>query len=81
MCDESGHIKFPFSCLAHMTLLTLTQARLSPCSGFTQAGSRLLTLIIIFGTLRSLPNHFNSSRGGLEMAPYLTIAKMCLESG
>ena len=81
MCDESGHTKFPFSCLAHVTLLTLAQARLSPCSGFAQAGSRLLTLITIFGTLRSLPNHFNSSRGGLELVPYVKIAKMCPESG
>ena len=64
-----------------MTLLTLALARPSPCSGFTQAGSRLLTLITISGTLRSLLNHFNSSRGGLELVLYIKIAKMCLESG
>jgi len=44
-CDESGLIKFPFSYLAHVTLLTPAQVRLSPCSGFAQAGSPLLTLL------------------------------------
>jgi len=34
LCDESGHTKFPFSCLAHVTLLTLAlAARLRVCSG------------------------------------------------
>lgn len=33
VCDESGHTKFPFSSLAHVTLLTLAQAHLSLCSG------------------------------------------------
>jgi len=62
MYDESGYMKFPFSYLKQVTLLTLAQARLSTSSGSTQAGSPLLTLITIFGRLRrSLPNHFNSS--------------------
>jgi len=30
LCDESGHIKFPFSYFTHVTLLTVAQARLSP---------------------------------------------------
>jgi len=38
----------------------------------------LLTLITIFGRLRrSLPNHFNSRRGGLELVPYIKMAKIC----
>ena len=39
LCDESGHTNFPFSYLAHVTLLTLAQARLSFCSGFAQTCS------------------------------------------
>ena len=31
---ESGLTQFPFSYLDHMTLLTLAQVRLSPCSEF-----------------------------------------------
>ena len=34
VCDESGQIKFPFSYVAHVTRLTLAQARLSRCSGW-----------------------------------------------
>ena len=76
MCNESGHTKFPFSYLDHVMLLTLAQARLSPVLGFAQAGSLLLILIAIFGRLwRSLPNRFNSSRGGPELVPYIKIAK------
>jgi len=33
LCDESGHIKFPFSYLAHVTLLTSAQVRLRIDSG------------------------------------------------
>jgi len=77
VCDESGHTKFPFWYLAHVILLTLAQIRLSPCSGFAQVGSPLLTLITIFGR----PNHFNSSRGGLELVQYIEMTKMCLEVG
>jgi len=41
-------------------LLTLAQARLSPSSGFVQAGLCLLTLITIFGRLHhSMLNCFN----------------------
>jgi hypothetical protein len=70
MCDESGHTRFPFSTLAHVTLLTLAQARLSLFSGFAQAGSPLLTLITIFARLRcSMLNYFNSRRAGLELVP------------
>jgi len=78
MCDESGHTKFPFSHLEHVTSLTPARARLSPCSGFAQAHSPLLTLITIFGRLRrSLPNYYNSSRGGPELDPSIKMAKMC----
>jgi len=70
LCDETGHMKFPFSYLADVTLLTLAQARLSPSSAFAQAGSTLFTLITIFGRLHPQPaNCFNSSRGGLELVP------------
>jgi len=37
--DESRHTKFPFLCLAHVTIITLVQTRLRICSGFTQACS------------------------------------------
>jgi len=37
LCDESGHTKFPFSYLAHVTLLTPAQVRLGSGSGFAQA--------------------------------------------
>jgi len=42
MYNESWHTKFPFSYLAHVTLLTPAQARLSSCSGFAQASSPCL---------------------------------------
>jgi len=58
LCNESGHTKFPFSYLNHVTLLTLAQARLSFTSGFAHAGSPLPTRITIFGRLRR--NRFNS---------------------
>ena len=58
LCDESGHTKFPFSYLNHVTLLTLAQARLSFTSGFAHAGSPLPTRITIFGRLRR--NRFNA---------------------
>ena len=62
-CDESGHTKFPFSYLAHVTLLTPAQARLRICSG-------LLTLRTISGRLRrSMHNYFNSSRASPELVP------------
>ena len=78
MCDESGHTKFPFSYLEHVTLLTLAQARLSPCSEFAQAGSPLLTLMTIFGRLRHrMLNRFNPSRGGPELVSYIRWQK-CL---
>jgi len=52
MCDESGHTKFPFSHLEHVTLPTLAQARPGPllriCSGLPHL---LLTLTTIFGRL------------------------------
>jgi len=72
-----GTPKFPFSYPEHVTLPTPAQARLSPCSGFAQAGSPLLTLITIFGKLRRSLNHFNSSRRGPELVPYIKMAKMC----
>jgi len=34
VCDESEHTIYPFLYLEQVTLLTLAQARLSPCSGF-----------------------------------------------
>jgi len=72
MWDESRLTKFPFSYLAHVTLLTPAQARLSPCSGFAQAGSLLLTLITVFSRLRrSTLNYFNSSRVSPELIPYI----------
>ena len=37
--DESGRTEFLFSYLTHVTLLSLAQAWLSPCSGLGQAGS------------------------------------------
>jgi len=46
MCDESGHTNFLLY-PTHVILLTPAQARLSPCSGFVQAGSPLLTLIAV----------------------------------
>ena len=57
-----------------MTLLTLAQARLSPCSGFAQAGSPLLTLIIFSRLRRSMLDCFSSSRGGPELVPFLKSA-------
>ena len=77
VCDESEHTKFPFWYLAHVILLTLAQILLSLCSGFTQVGSPLLTLTTIFGRL----NHFNSSRGGLELIQYIKMTKMYLKVG
>jgi len=78
VCDESGHIKFPFSYLAHVTLLTLAQARLSCCSGFAQVGSPLLTLITIFGKLRrSLRTTSTLAKGDPELVPYIKMARMC----
>ena len=77
VCDESGHTKLPFWYLAHVILLTLAQIQLSLCSGFTQVGSPLLALITIFGWL----NHFNSSRGGLELIQYIKITKVYLKVG
>ena len=50
MWDESRFTKFPFLVLIHVTLPTVAQARLSPCSVFSQAGSPLLTLITVFGS-------------------------------
>lgn len=47
MCDEPGHTKFPFSCLAHATLLTLAQAQLSPCSEFAQVGYFCLCQVLL----------------------------------
>jgi len=41
LCDESGHTKFPSSYLAHVTLLTLAQARLRIGSGLAQDLLRL----------------------------------------
>ena len=62
--------KFPFSDLAHVTLLTLAQARLSPRLGFSQVCSTLLILVAIFGRLRrSMLSCFNSSRVALELVP------------
>ena len=51
LCDESGHKKFPFLCLAHVTLLTPAQVRLRICSGlFTFAHPNYTGTI--FGRLR-----------------------------
>jgi len=62
--------KFPFSYLADVTQLTPAQARLSPCSGFAQVCSPLLTLITIFSRLRhSMLSCFNFSRVGPELVP------------
>ena len=36
LCDESGYIKFPFSYLAHVTLLAPVQARFRISSGSAQ---------------------------------------------
>jgi hypothetical protein len=67
LCVESGHTKFPFS-VEHVTLLTLAQARLSPCLGFAHAGLPLLTLNYQFRQAVAQPaNYFNSSREGLEL--------------
>ena len=42
LCDESGHTKFPFSYLAHVTLLTLAQSLFpEDC-----AAARTITLIL-----------------------------------
>ncbi|KAK0655059.1 hypothetical protein B0T16DRAFT_384025 [Cercophora newfieldiana] len=55
-----------FSYLKHVTLLTLAQARLSPCSGFAQAGSPLPSR-----QQRSLPHRFISSRKGPGISPII----------
>jgi len=73
VCDESGQTKFPFLCLAHVTLLTLAQARLRICSGFAQDCSSLLRPSTIFGALL---NCFNSNRVGPELVSYIKIAKI-----
>lgn len=39
LCDESGLTEFPFSYIAHVTLLTPAQVRLRSGSGFAQACS------------------------------------------
>jgi len=71
LCDESGRTKFPFSYLANVTQLTPAQARLSPCSGFDQVCSPLITLTTIFGRLcHSMLDCFNSGRVGPELVPY-----------
>jgi len=69
VCDESGHIKFPFSYFVRVTLLTLVQARLSRCSGFAQAGSHLHFRQVVAQPVK----RFNSSRGGPELVPYIKI--------
>ena len=74
VCDESGQIKFPFSYVAHVTRLTLAQARLSRCSGW-------LTFAYPnyhFRQAAAQPaKRFNSSRGGPELVPYIKMARMC----
>jgi hypothetical protein len=62
VCDESGHMEFPFSYPPHMALITLAQARL-------RIRSDLLTL----GTML---NCFNTNRTGPELVPYIKVAKM-----
>jgi len=64
MWDESKLTKFPFLVLVHVTLLTLAQARLSPCSGWLTAAHPNYR----FQRLgRSVLNCFNSNRVGLEL--------------
>jgi len=36
LCDESGHTKFPFLYLAHVTMIALAQARLRIGSGLAR---------------------------------------------
>jgi hypothetical protein len=50
-CDESGHAKFPFSYVAHVTLLTPAQGRIRAGSGRLRIGSVSLSLA-------HLQNHF-----------------------
>jgi hypothetical protein len=77
LCDESGHTKFPFSYHEHVTLLTLAQARISPCPGFAPAGSPVLTLTAIFGRLGAACRITSTLAEGLELGPYIKMAKMC----
>ena len=60
-CDESGHNKFPFSYLTHVTLLIPAQGRLRVGSGWLRMAQDLLSLV-------------NSSRASPELVPYIKMA-------
>src|SRR6187551_1728853 len=73
VCDESGQIKFPFSYVAHVTRLTLAQARLSRCSGWLTFAHPNYH----FRQAAAQPTkRFNSSRRGPELVPSIKMARM-----
>jgi len=73
LCDESGHTEFPFSYLAHVTLLTPAQGRLRIGSGLAQACSPYPKNY--FRKAAPQHNYFNSSRASPELVPYIKRAK------
>jgi len=74
LCDESGHPKFPFPYLAHISdIAHPAQVRLRIGSGFSQACFTLLCMVrTLSGRLRRrIHSYFNSNRASPELVPYM----------